>query len=87
MAAVFAPVTFTVIHTMSTCELNLADATVMATQISMDNFETCKDISNGDIDDSINKLSVLMVAQGQIRLLLEMKQIIKAFKQWSKDQF
>ena len=87
MAAVLAPVPFTVINAITACGLNLADATVMATQIFMDDFETCKDISNRDIGDDLKKLSVFTVAQGQIRLLSAMKQRIKSFKQWSKDQF
>ena len=52
MADVVAVVPFTVINAMTACGQNLADATVMATQIFMDDLETCKEISNGDIDDA-----------------------------------
>ena len=87
MAAVVAPLTFTVINAMTACGLNIDDATVMAMQIFMDDFKTCKDISNGDIDDALKTFSVLIFSQGKIRLFPEMKQRIKAFNQWSKDQF
>ena len=87
MAAVVAPLTFTVINAMTACGLNIDDATVMAMQIFMDDFKTCKDISNGDIDDALKTFSVLMVTQGQFRFFSAMKQRVKAFNQWSKDQF
>ena len=72
---------------MTACGMNPADATVMAMQIFLDDFNTCKGFSNGDIDNTIKKLSVLTVAQGQIHLFTEMKQSIKAFNQCSKYQF
>ena len=53
----------------------------------MDDFKTCKEVSNRDIDDSLKIFPVLTVSQGKIRLFPEMKQRIKAFNQWSKDQF
>ena len=87
MAAVVAPVPFTVINIMTVCGFNLADATIMATQIFMDYFKTCKKIPNWDIDDSLKTFSVITVAQGKKCLLPEMKQRIKAFNQWSKDEF
>ena len=87
MDAVVNPVTFTVINDMTARGLNLADARVMATQIFMDYFKTCKKIPNWDIDDSLKTFSVITVAQGKKCLLPEMKQRIKAFNQWSKDEF
>ena len=72
---------------MPVCVLNLTDVTVMATQIFLDDFKTCKDILNGDIDDALKAFFVLTVAQIQISLLPAMKHWIKAFNQWSKDQF
>ena len=81
------PVPFTVINAMTTCGMNLSSATTFATQIFMDNFETCKDISNDDIDDALKTFSILTVAKGQIRLMPVSKQNIKAFNQWVKDQF
>ena len=47
----------------------------------MDDFKTCKDISNGDIDDVLKTFSILTVAQVQIRLMQISKQKIKAFNQ------
>ena len=52
----------------------------------MNNFETCKDISNDDIDDALKTFSISSVSQGQISLMLERKQKTKAFNQWVKDQ-
>ena len=78
MAAV-APVPFRVINVMTACGLDLASTTTFATQIFMDNFETCKDISNNNIDDALKTFSILTVAQGQIHLMPASKQKIKAF--------
>ena len=78
MAAV-APVPFTAINAMTACGLDLASTTTLATQIFMDDFETCKDISNGDIDDVLKTFSILTVAQVQIRLMPISKQKTKAF--------
>ena len=81
------PVPLTVINAMTTCGLNLADATIIATQIFMDDFTTCKDISNKDIDDTLKTFSILTIAHGQIRLLSANKHKIKASTQWTKYQF
>ena len=86
MAAV-APVPFTVINAMTACGLDLASATTFATQIFMENFETCKDIYDNNIDDALKTLSILTVVQGQIHLMPASKEKIKAFIQWVKDQF
>ena len=72
---------------MTACGLDLVSATSFATQIFMDYFETCKDISNDDIEDALKTFSILTVMQGQIRLMPASKQEIKAFKQCVKDQF
>ena len=66
MAAVAPPllVPLTFINAMTACGLNLADATIFATQIFMDNFTTCKDISTEDIDDALKTFSVLTITQG-----------------------
>ena len=52
----------------------------------MADFETCKDISNNNIDDALKTFSILTVAQGQIHLMPASKQKIKAFNYWVKDQ-
>ena len=82
-----APVPFTVIKKMTACGIDLASVKISATEIFMDYFETCKDISNDDIDDKLKTFYILTVAQGQIHLMPESKQNIKAFNQWVKDQF
>ena len=89
MAAVAPPllVPLTFINAMTACGLNLADATIFATQIFMDNFTTCKDISNEDINDALKMFSILTIAHGRTRLLPESKQKIKSFTQWKNDQF
>ena len=52
----------------------------------MENLETCKDISNDDIDNALKTFSILTVAQGQIRFMPSSKQNIKAFNHWMKDK-
>ena len=86
MAAV-SPVTFTVINAMTACGLDIASATTFSTQIFMDNSETCKDISNDNIYNTRKTFSILTVAQGQFFLMPAIKQRIKSFNQWVKDQF
>ena len=78
MAAVV-PVPFTFINAITACGLDLASATNFATQIFMDDFETCKDISNDDIDDELKTFYILTVAQGQINLMTVSKQKVKSF--------
>ena len=73
------PVPFTVINTMTAYGLDLLYTTTFATQIFMDNFETCKDISNNNIDDALKTFSILTVAQGQINLMTVSKQKVKSF--------
>ena len=85
MAAV-SPVPFTVINAMTAYGLDLLYTATFATQIFMDNFETCKDISNDDIEDALKTFSILTFMPGQIRLMPASKQNIKAFNQWVKDQ-
>ena len=72
---------------MTACVLDLSSATTFATQIFMGDFETCKDISNDNIDDALKTFSILSVAQGQIRLMTVSKQKIKTFNRWVKGQF
>ena len=71
--AYVAPVPFMVINTMTTYGLDLASTTTLATEIFIDDFETCKDISNDDIDNLLKIFSILPVAQGQILLMQESK--------------
>ena len=81
------PVPLMAINTMTAWGLILTDENTFATQIFMDNFTTCKYISNEDIDDTLKTFSILTITQGQIRLLPASKKNIKAFTQWTKAQF
>ena len=76
-----------VINAMNACGLNLAYAIIIETQIFMNNFTTCKYILNEDIHDTLKTFSILIIAQGKIRLLPENNQKIKSFTQWTKYQF
>ena len=52
-----------------------------------DNFTTCRDRENSDIDAAFKEYASLTVAQGQIRLGPGPKEKVKAFIQWVRDQF
>ena len=58
-----------------------------ATEVFMDDFESCKDISNEDLEEIFNNFSCLNATQRCIRLISAQKNRIKAFTQWVKDQF
>ena len=58
-----------------------------ATEAFVDEFESCKDMSNEDLAECFKKFSGLTVGQGQIRLKPYQKNKIKAFAQWVKDQY
>ena len=83
MAAVAPPlsVTLPVINAMTAFGLNLSEANILVTKIFMDDFTTCKDILNKDIDDALKNIYIFTIPQRQIRLLLASKQKIKAFAQ------
>ena len=53
----------------------------------MDDFESCKDMSNEDLADSFKTFSCMTATQGQIRIIPAQKNKIKAFTQLVKDQF
>ena len=58
----------------------------ISTEIFDDDFLSCLDMSNNELDDNLKMYSALTVANGQIRLRPHEKRGIKAFIQWSKDQ-
>ena len=78
---------FTLANAMANCGLTATEAVIFATEVFMDDFETCKDITDDDLNDSFKTFSTLTVAQGQIRMLPGQKKKVKAFNQWVKDQF
>ena len=49
-------------------------------------FQSCMDKSNEDIDDDLKTWSNLTASNGQIRLQPIYKKRIKAFTQWVKDK-
>ena len=77
----------TVNDAMVLCGIPAASAVTIASEVFMDDFETCKDISEDDLYDAFKTFSTLTVAQGQIRVLPGQKKKIKAFNQWVKDQY
>jgi hypothetical protein len=88
------PPTFTVNDAIVACGVNNVDlyegqtqANRISNELFIDDFHTCMDLTNKDIDDVFKTFSGLTVAQGQIRLLPGPKQRIKAFAQWTREQF
>ena len=71
---------------MLACGLTAADSVTFATEVFMDSFETCRDMSDADLTDAFKTFSNLSVAEGRIRLLPAQKVRVKAFLQWAKDQ-
>jgi hypothetical protein len=86
MAALIVP-PFTLLQAMERCGLPANAAAAFATEVYMDDFETCKDITDEDLHDAFKTFSGLTVAQGQIRVLPGQKKKIKAFSHWVKDQY
>ena len=68
MAALNQP-PFTLLQAMELCGLPANDAEVFAREVYMDDFETCKDITDEDLYDAFKTFSGLTQAQGQIRVL------------------
>ena len=59
--------TFTMVYAMMACGLSDKDVTTFATDIFMDDLQTCRDISNQDVDDALKTFSTVTAAQGQIQ--------------------
>ena len=79
---------YTVLLAMNACVLTRENPDqTFSTEVFMDEFESCKDMSNEDLAESFKNLSGLTATQGQIRLIPAQKNKIKAFTQWVKDQF
>ena len=73
---------------MNSCGLTTANQDqTFATEAFMDEFESCKDMSNEDLAECFKTFSGITVGQGKIRLKSQQKNKIKAFKQWVKDQY
>ena len=77
---------YTVAQAMTDCGLSAANGASFATEVFMDDFETCKDMSDTDLSDAFKTFANLSVQEGRIRLLPAQKVKVKAFLQWAKDQ-
>ena len=49
---------------MTECDLSAQYATTISAEIFMDDFKTCRYISNKDINDVLNNFSTITVSQG-----------------------
>ena len=79
---------YTVLLAMNACGLTRANQhQTFSTEIFMDDFESCKDMSNEDLSEIFKTLSGMILTQGKIRLVPSQKKKIKAFPPWVKDQF
>ena len=52
---------FTVVNSMTVCGLSAQGETMFDTEIFMDNFKTCREISNKDIHDDLNNSFLITV--------------------------
>ena len=58
----------------------------LAGDIFLDDFATCMDKTFDEVNSDLKTYSELTVAQGQIRLLPGIKNNIRAFIQWTRDE-
>jgi hypothetical protein len=83
----------TVERAMSDCGVNNINlyegntqAQCMATDIFSDDFNTCIDKTNEELDEDFKDYSSLTIANGQIKLSPATKKNIRAFLQWTKHK-
>ena len=73
---------YIIVMDMNSCRLTTANQyQKFKTEAFMDEFESCKVMSNEDLAECFKTLSGLTVGQGQIRLKPQEKNKIKAFTQ------
>ena len=65
----------------------LTPATRVANDVISDDFNSCQDKTFIELENDFKTYSSLTIGQGQIRLIPNVKRNIKAFVQWTKDQF
>ena len=89
-----APRIYTVREAMAECGVNDDDnfdekssAQRIASDIFSDDFSTCMDKSHKELDSDFKSYSDLTQNQGQIRISPGVKKNIKAFVQWSRDEY
>ena len=58
----------------------------LSNELFSDDFESCLDKTQQELDEDLKSYSTLTQTQGQIRILPGCRKNIKAFIQWSKDQ-
>lgn len=80
------PPVFTVADAMTLCGLTEAEAARVAVEVFNDDFSTTMDKSFEDLDGDIQSYSNLTVAEGRICINPGVKQKMRAFIQWSRDQ-
>ena len=79
---------YIIVMDMNSCRLTTANQyQKFKTEAFMDEFESCKDMSNEDLAECFKTFSGITVGQGQIRLNLQKKNKIKAFTHWVKYQY
>ena len=88
------PIVYTVRDAMVECGVNNTDifdgktpAQRLAEDLFSDDFSTCMDKTHEELDSDFKTYSDLTQAQGQIRITPGIKKNIKAFLQWSRDEY
>lgn len=88
------PTVYTVSEAMAECGVNNVDlfegktqAERLASDLFSDDFHTCMDKTHGELDSDFKTYSDLTQTQGQIRITPGIKKNIKAFLQWSRDEY
>ena len=88
------PMIYTVREAMRECGVNDNDnfdgktpAQRLAEDIFSDDFATCMDKTHKELDSDFKTYSDLTQNQGQIRITPGVKKNIKAFVQWSRDEY
>ena len=64
-----------------------SQAKKVASELFDDDFVSCMDKNVKELDDNLNSYSSLTAANSQIRLNMVQKKNVKAFIQWTWDQY
>lgn len=83
-----APPTYTVQDAIIACGVEeVLDAQLIAADIFGDSFETCKDKTFTELDTDFKTFAQISEEDGGITLLPGVKNRIKAFVQWTRDEY
>ena len=92
--AAFIPPVYTVLHALIACGIDNANnfngrtqAWRISNEMFSDDFISCIDKTQQELDDDFKSYASLTQAQGQIRVLPGCRRNIKALVQWTKDKF